>query len=245
MPLEPDLALHFDAWKSGPSPATTGRLLKAVHPIIDTALRSYGGGSVASPTLRSKAKQMAIGAFGTYDPERGTLKTHLLSQLQGLRRSATREQNIISRPEQVGLDYHHLQQSENELRDWYGREPSDLEVADHTGLSLKRIGHIRRSNLPLAEGQTLRPDAEGNSNVPASSRPDQVTQDADAWHSFVYHDLGATDQVIMDHTLGRNGRPKLSSSQIAQRLGITVGAVSQRTAKIQKLLDQRQELDLL
>lgn len=241
--LEPDYADAFQAWKASPTPATNSKLLTAVHPVIQTALQSYGGSSAASPTLRSKARQMALHAFQSYDPSRGRLRTHLLSQLQSLRRAAAKEQNIIGLPEQVGLDYQHLTQAENELRDQLGRDPSDAETADHTGLSFKRLAYIRQARMPVAEGTSEVPDAEGNMSSPASALPG--ADDSLAWQEFVYHDLGTTDKVIMDYVLGRHGSPRLPPGEIAKRLGITVGAVSQRTAKMQKLLDQRNEMSVL
>ena len=65
MKLEQDYQPAYDAWKLKPDPTTTGALLKAVNPIIDTAVKTFGGGR-KSNTLRSRAKQLAIGAFGTY-----------------------------------------------------------------------------------------------------------------------------------------------------------------------------------
>jgi hypothetical protein len=56
---------------------------------------------------------------------------------------------------------------------------------------------------------------------------------------FVYDDLGPTDKLIMDLTLGRNGRRKVSTAEIAQKLRMTPGAISQRAAKIQAMLDKR------
>jgi Mn-dependent DtxR family transcriptional regulator len=56
---------------------------------------------------------------------------------------------------------------------------------------------------------------------------------------FVYGDLSPTDKLIMDMTLGRNGRRTAATQDIARRLNITPGAVSQRAAKIQQMIDQR------
>ncbi len=229
----------FQAWKSTPTPQTSGKLLTAVRPVIDTALRSYGGSGAQSPNLRSRARQMTLQAFQTYDPYQGSIKTHLLSQLRGLQRHSAQEQQIIRIPEQVGLDYQHLLSSENELRDQLGRDPSDAEIGDHTGLSAKRLAYIRQSRGSVAEG-TFSP-AGSTAELPASQGVNNHEEE-DAWTNFVYADLGPVDRVVLDYSLGRNGSPKLSTQQIAQRLGVTSGAISQRTAKLQALLDSRHEL---
>jgi hypothetical protein len=43
----------------------------------------------------------------------------------------------------------------------------------------------------------------------------------------------------MDMTLGRNGRRRTSTQDIAKKLRVSPGAVSQRAAKIQDMLDKR------
>jgi DNA-directed RNA polymerase specialized sigma subunit len=183
---------------------------------------------------------MALKALDTYDPARGNVRTHLLSQLQSLRRASAQAQNIISIPEQVSLDFSRLNENENELRDRLGRDPSDDELADSTGLSVRRIRKVRAFNQPVAEGMTTRevgPDdsygGDTASTIPGSTRA------ADAWFNFVYEDLSPVDKLVADMTLGRNGRRKTSTQDIARRLNITPGAVSQRAAKIQAMLDKK------
>ena len=161
--------------------------------------------------------------------------------MQGLRRLAAKEQNIISIPEQVGLDFSRLSTTENELRDSLGREPSDDELADSTGLSTRRIRKIRAFKQPISEGMTAARsgDSDDETNTEIASSLPNYTRHADAWLEFVHGDLSPTDQLIMDLTLGRNGKRKTSTQEIAQRLRLSPGAISQRAAKIQQMIDQR------
>jgi DNA-directed RNA polymerase specialized sigma subunit len=229
----------YPQWTANKTPETSSALLHSLQPVIDTAVMSYAGQS-ASPTIRSRAKLMTLKALETYDPNRGNVRTHLLSQLQSLRRLSAQSQNIISIPEQVGLDYTRLNDTENELRDQLGRDPTDSEIADATGLSTRRIQKIRAFNQPVSEGMTTREvtDEESYGGDVASAIPNS-TRAADAWFNFVYEDLGPVDKLIADMTLGRNGRRKTSTQEIARRLNITPGAVSQRAAKIQAMLDKQ------
>lgn len=237
------VSAEFDAlypqWVANKTPQTSTALLNSIQPVIDTAVMSYAG-QAASPNIRSRAKLMALKALDTYDPARGNVRTHLLSQLQSLRRVSAQTQNIISIPEQVGLDYGRLTESEAELHDQLGRDPTDDELADHTGLSKRRIQKIRAFNQPVAEGMTTREvtDEESYGGDVASTIPNS-NRAADAWFNFVYEDLSPVDKLIADMTLGRNGRRKASTQDIARRLNITPGAVSQRAAKIQALLDKQ------
>lgn len=227
-------------WVKHKTPETNTQLLQRVQPVIDTAVSSYGGAS-ASPVLRSRARLMALKAMDTYDPKRGNVRTHLLSQLQGLRRLSAQEQNIIGIPEQVGLDYQKLHSAENELRDSLSRDPSDDELADATGLSVRRIRKVRAFNQPVATGSTVTETADDNYDGEIASTIPNQNRSADAWMEFVYGDLTPTDKLIMDLTLGRNGRRRASTQDIARRLNITPGAVSQRAAKIQAMIDRRYE----
>jgi DNA-directed RNA polymerase specialized sigma subunit len=235
-----DFDTLYPQWKANQSPETNTRMLQVIQPIVDTAVSSYGG-KATSPNLKSRARLMALKALSTYDPQRGNVKTHLLSQLQSLRRLSAQEQNIISIPEQVGLDYRRLAESENELRDNLGRDVLDDELADHTGLSVRRIRKVRAFNQPVSEGMTTARSStsEDAANTDIASSLPGATNTADAWMNFVYDDLSPTDKLIMDMSLGRNGRRATSTQDIARRLNITPGAVSQRAAKIQNMIDQR------
>ena len=243
--LEPTFEPHYNAWKSNPNPQTTGNLLKVLDPVINEAIRTYGGGAIGSPTLRSKAKRLTIQAINGYDPSRAKLRTHLLSQLQGLRRMSAKEEQVLNIPEQVLLDLGGLRESENQLRDKLSREPSDLELADHTGLSRKRIAYLRTMKPSFAEGRLLRVDDEGTSlNQPAIENQSGANKGLSAWHEFVYYDLDPLDQQIMEHTLGMHNKPVLSNQMIAKKLNLSAGAISQRKARIQDKLDQYQSTGL-
>jgi DNA-directed RNA polymerase specialized sigma subunit len=234
--LEPEFAAPYTAWKTDPSPTNADALLSAVHPVLTSALRTYGH---PSPTLRSRAKVIALDAMGRYDPTQAKLRTHLLMQLQGLRRHAARELQILPLPEQVGLDLSRTQKAEDELRDQLGRDPSTAELADHTGLSLKRLAYIRQSK-PGVLASTL------SAGSGAEDRYDPGIQEAQShaanWQEFVYHDLGPTDQLIMEHSLGLHGQPVLNNNAIAAKLSVSPGAISQRKAKIQGMLDMQEDL---
>ena len=64
------------------------------------------------------------------------------------------------------------------------------------------------------------------------------TDPYDEWVDAVYHDLGEIDRVIMSYRTGFRGAPVLSNGDIAKRLKMTPGAVSQRANRIQGKLDE-------
>ncbi len=236
--LEPEFQGVFNTWKSSPSPAASGAMLRAVRPVIDSALKSYAGNS-SSPLLLSRARRMALDAMHTYDPAKAGLKTHLLGQLRGLHRVGVQQNQIIAIPEQIQLDKHHVHEAENRLRDFMGRDPTDIELADETGLSPKRLGYIRNAHNGTPEGMMT--TETGEEGYQPAVRPDPAS---DGWVSFVYGSLAPIDQTIMEHTFGLHGRKQVSGQVLARKLGITPAAVSQRKARIQKTLDSRDDLGI-
>jgi DNA-directed RNA polymerase specialized sigma subunit len=244
--LEPQFAPAFHAWSADPSPAKSDDFLKAIDPVVQEGLNVYGGRN-NNPMMRSRARRIALEAASKYDPAKAGLKTHLMAHFQGLRRYGAQQSQVIKVPEAVALDQQHLTESETELRDQFGRDPSDLELADHTGLSRKRIAHIRGYRPAVAEGRLASladQDEEGGAGGgfdPAVEGPDRSMLRA----QFLYHDLDPHDQVILEYGLGLNGSPKLPAAQIARRLRISPGAVSQRASRIQQKLDELEDAEIL
>lgn len=235
--IEDDFAPAFTAWQQKPNKQTMGLLLNQVQPAIEKGIAANVGKQV-SPVLRSSARKLAIGAIKSYDPSRAQLSTHIINHMRGLRRIGRQQQNIIRVPERIAIDQHFLSQSEAELEDMLGREPTTSELADRTGISMRRIGKIRSYKPPVYEGSLLNQQSgEDDPFLPAveNDRGDYVIK-------AVYDDLDETNQQIVEWTLGLYGKPKLSNQQIASRLRMTPGGVSQRKALIQQRIDEMEQL---
>ena len=237
--LEPDFRPHFEAWRKEPSPAHTTRLLDAVHPVLDTGIKAFGGPD--SPLIRSRAKRIALDALQSYDPQKAALKTHLLNHLQGLQRHAHRQARMLSMPERVALERSMLSQHENILRDELGREPTSLELADRTGIPLKRQEKLRRYTGGFAEGQTMIGfnDEDGPVDVAIQHHTPLMRK-----LEVLKDDLDPTDQAIVEHAAGLYGRQPIPATDLARKLNLTPGRISQRTAAIQRKLDELDDLGI-
>lgn len=234
--LEPEYAHAYSAYKSDPSPSTTGALLSAVEPVITLGLRTYGMSE--APTLRGQAKRLALGAFSSYDPSRASLRTHVMSHLQGLQRQSARQSRVLAEPERVGLARGQLASAEAEAFDALGRDPSTAELSDRTGLSRTMINRIRSYHPGVAEGR-FAPVDEDSGSEPVIQGKDPVMRLA----AFLHEDLDGRDQTILEHSLGLFGAKKLRHGEIAKKLGLSPGAVSQRAERIQSRLDELQSLE--
>lgn len=232
--LEDDFREPFTAWKAAPGPESNAKMLDTLAPVIEKGIRTHVGDP--NPLLTSRARQLALQGLRSYDPKRSRLQTHLFNQFQGLKRISRQQTQPIQVPERVQLDAYHLKNYEQELMDTLGREPTDVELANHSGFSRRRIAHVRRMQTGLPEGYMEQVAPGFNPGL----LPDNKAQNT--WVEMVYDDLPAIDQKILEHTLGLHGRPRLPNQAIAKLLNRSPGAISQRKARIQALLDQEENL---
>jgi len=231
---EPSSSLDtaYDSWKTDPSPQNMGLALTAASPVINSALRSYGKGNQA---LKGRARILAAKAIQNYDPQKGTkLRTHMMNQMQPLIRSARQYSQPVHIPERAQADLYQVEEGHQRFFDEHGREPSEKELADLTGLSIKRIAHVRTfRNTGLPESALTQLGDEGEEQF----LPGMEEMDSEQIYiEFIHHDLDPIDQKILEWRTGLYGKPKLSNNEIAKKLGLSAGAVSQRAAKISKRL---------
>src|SRR5690606_1776090 len=94
--LEKQYRDPYFAWRDDPSPQNATNLLKAIKPEIDRAIAAYVG--TPNPLIRGKAKQLALRAAKTYDPTKARFGTHIVNQLQSLRRVNRQQTQILPMP---------------------------------------------------------------------------------------------------------------------------------------------------
>jgi DNA-directed RNA polymerase sigma subunit (sigma70/sigma32) len=233
--LEDEFREPYRAYKLNQSPSRRTAMVKAVDPIIQTGMRTFGGGA-NSPQLKGRARLIAANAVDSYDPGRGSLRTHLMASLQGLQRYAAQQNQLIHVPERVAQEGAALAAAENELFDQLSRSPSISELADFTGFSPKRIAYVRSTRPAVTEGQISESgqDDEGFGFEPGVMGPDAFLHRI----QFIYDDLDPVDQVLVEHSVGLNGQQKMSGKQLARKLNLSPGAISQRMARIQAQVDE-------
>ena len=231
--LEPEHAEAFNAWKANPSQEANRQILDTLSPMIDTGIRAHVG--EPNPLLTSQARRLTLDALQTYDPNRSRLRTHVVNNLQGLKRINRKLQQGVTIPERVSQDAYRLTAGTQELQDRLGREPTDAELSDHLAFPVSRIAHVRKFRPAVAEGTMAAVLPSGTAAV----QPGQMQQ---TWTELVYDDLPTIDKTILEHTLGLHGRPMLSNQQLAVKLGHSPGSISQHKQRIQSLLDQEEAL---
>lgn len=206
-----------------------------LQPTIDYAVAAYAGKN-ASPLVKSRARLLAAQAVKSYNPKAGTkLKTFVQQHLQAIQRLAPHINDPLSPSDRFRRDQQQITQGTNQLYENLGREPSDDELSDHTGLSIKRLRKVRsrmRGRLPFTVYEDQGEEDDSNDVVGSTRLP------YDDWQDAVYHDLPEQDKIIFVHRTGYGGADVLSNQEIAAKLNISPAAVSQKAAKLQAKLDQ-------
>ena len=216
-------------WLADPTPDNTGALLGSVKDTVESALSSYAGDH--KDGLRTRAKLLAVNAFRTYDPTKGTeLRTHVYNALQKLYRDRNDRYNLVHIPENVTMEKNSLYAASGAFKGEHGREPTVQELADLTGISMKRQEKISSYKPVSAESQLL--NEQGEMLFGAASDPHKV------WVDYVYSELDPVNKKIMEWKTGYGGAKQLPTAEIARSLKISAPAVSQRIGTITKRLEE-------
>ena len=216
-------------------------MLTSLQPDIEKAVR-YHTGSL-SPVSMGKARRETLAAMQRYDPAKGANpRTYLNSHLQGMQRWHQSRVNGVRIPARAAQHSRLIEQANRELSDTLGRDPSTSELAQHTNLTIDAVTNIRRFGRPTPGSSESQ--QEGSNPLVAEDQA-LMPKDNKAWLEMVYDDLDEKDRLIMEYSLGMFGQKKLSTSEIAKRIGASSSAVSQRRAKVQKYIDRALEVNPL
>ena len=224
--LYPDI---YEVWRSSPSPENTSAVLRAMDPVISSAVKSYGNGDSRNLT---KARILAAKALRTYDPSKKIkLNTYLMSQLKSLSRVARKRQNVIHIPENVYFNQQAIKRATEEHRELHGTDPDSITIADKTGLTVRQIEKANKYN-----------PATVSASMATSDKGDHMTDNQrdyyDIWVDHVYHDMDEKDRKIFSGVSGYKGAPVKSKQALAKELKMSPAAVSYRVSNIAKKLEE-------
>ncbi len=225
---QPSYQAAYKTYAGAPTPENASALLTHMEPIIGSAVSRYAGKDDA--LIRSRARKMTLDAVRSYDPRHGTrLTTHVTNHLQGLRRVSRQQSQFLKVPERASQEQAYLHRMEAELTENLGREPSTTELADYSALPVAKIGRLR-SYIQGAPESSLPEDIAVSNPFDPGARDVKIAQ-------LLHHELPERDQKILEWTLGMYGSPVLKNEQIAARLNVTPGAITQRKSLLQNKLD--------
>lgn len=214
-------------WKKDRSPENTKLVVEYLKPTIQSALHTYTPNQ--ENAFRLKAMSMALSELSKYQPEKGTSpKTFVFTSLQRLNRLRRERETPIHIPESQVYAKKLIDSKKAILQDKLGREPSDQELCDFVGISKKKLYKLNLNTATVNMSSTQ--DAETGHDL----QGDNSLSDTD-YYNYVYDSVSPIDQKIMEWSSGLKGQT-LSNNEIAHRLNLSPGAVSQHKAKIQQLM---------
>ena len=147
-------------WRADPTPENMKAVLDDLDTTINSEIQRFSG---PKPLLRSKARALAVKAVRSYDPAGGTrLRSWVVTQLQPLSRYNNSLKPIYA-PEDVSRKAYAISKARETLLDETGREPTDEELADRVGISVKRLGKIRGA-VPTIVNETMGEDDDDDSD---------------------------------------------------------------------------------
>ena len=213
-------------WLRNKSPESMSKVLDALSPTINSEITRYSG---SKPLLRSRAKVLAIKAVKSFDPMSGAkLNSWVVTNLKPLARYSIQQRDIHI-PEVAARQAAAVNTATEQLKDELGRDPTDEEIADELGISVKRVQAVRSKAVATVTSGTFdEMDTDDASAVPAVSKSDPVPFATEA----VYRDLSPEDKLIFDSATGSHGKPRIPGGEVAKQLGISPAAVSQRARAI-------------
>ena len=212
--------------------------MDTLNPTIEKALRAYAPN--ATDVVRSRARIIAAGAVRSFKADQGAdLNTHVYRQLQRLQRETPQITDPMAPPERARRDSGKILETIRQAADDIGREPTDEEIAELTGLPVRRVTKIRRS-LRSRVSESQYTEGFGNDDDEETDRDAVATERTgyDDWIDAVYHDLSEVDRVVMQYRTGYRGAPVLTNVDLSKRLKLSPAAVSQRVTRIQAKLDE-------
>lgn len=213
-------------WVKNKTPENMSKVVESFYNTINSEITRYSG---PKNLLRSQAKLLTVKAIKSFNPMSGAkLNSWIVTNLKPLSRYSV-QQRDVKIPEVAARQAAQVNRAFDDLRDEYGRDPTDEEVADELGITPKRVKDVRRKAVASIPSSMF-DEIEGDdvSSVPGVVTPSKVPFAQDA----VYRELGPEDRFIFDSITGLNGAKQLQAKEVARRLGISPAAVSQRAARI-------------
>ena len=220
----------WEQYRKNKSPQLRDELLKRFDGLIQSQVNKWAG-PVPRQALVTEAKILAVKAFDTYKPNMGTaLGTHVVNSLQPLSRIVYTHQNTMRIPENTAIKIQTYNTAVENLKAMYGRPPTTDELHSELGWNTKEIARMRDySHKNLIESG---PEISGDFF--------EKDDDSDVMLAGIYAELLPEEKTLFEYITGYNNRPKLSNTQIKERMHMSQAQLSYKktllTKKIQGIM---------
>ena len=197
-----DMELYY-AFKKSPSPQTFQPLYEQFKPtIINAAYKNMHKSPIPKAAHMAMAAQSFYDALRTFDPSKGVLNSHIYQNVENKgKRLNYKYQNIGYIPEARASKFGPIVNTIAMLRTHLGREPSAIEVADESSLSVKTVETFMKEN----RGSRLLDESHAGDSFFQSDKAQQLARD-------IQYELIPAHRVVLEHMVGLNGKQIIEKS---------------------------------
>jgi DNA-directed RNA polymerase specialized sigma subunit len=239
----------WQKWKDGgEKPEHLKPLLDLYEPVMASRVRAWKAPTVPESAFKAELKSHVIKAFQSYDPTRGAaLNTHVEARLPKAMRYNNRYQNLEYLPEGQSGQIGKIQKARDALHEEYGRFPTTDELADHLGMTPKRLDTILKGvkrDIPMSR-------SGGSENYDYAAGGDRTGREFEEQQIAIAQNIlpdlfpGKPDMhAVFHYTFGTGGFPQITSTgELAKRMGKSESQVSRMKTQMGNTLRRHMGLD--
>ena len=234
-PLKQEDFLLWQTWNTGGrKPRDLSPLKKQFKGLIRKESNYWASRADLPPaSVHAEFNKQFVNAMKTYDPGKGAaMSTWVRNNLRKAHRWISSYQDPTRIAESRYYNIRQFQSVKSALDDQLGREPTSLEIAER--LKWPEV-EVQRMEAELRgaiySGGFGDKDGMGDPTKLTPSREGEVLR-------LLPYQLSPEQLSVFDYLVGRGGKPKLKSNQIAKRLGLSTSKVSRIKAEIEKQIDE-------
>ena len=213
-------------WKKTQDPEHLQPLIQSYAPVIANKVRQFKAPSVNESAFKAELQKHLIGAFETFDPNRGAqLSTHVENRLRKAQRFNAAFQNVAYIPEGQAAHIGRINRATNELNEMFGRPPTHEEIGDHIGIKPSMVTKVLNAQRKDVRASSF----ESDPTEIAMHRDQEVL-------SLLPYNLSDDEKKVFNHIFGQEGAMKTDSTNvIANKLGKSPSQISRlRTSILEK-----------
>lgn len=217
----------IEAWHEENDKQAYKELKRRHKGMVMKKVNQFASSAVPKPALKGQAWKLFDKAVDDYDPsENAQFSTYLHYQLLKLDRYTKKYQNVARIPESVASKIGDFDRVHQQLSEQKGREPTHDELSDELDMSKSRVKQIDRSR---------RQDLFESGIKGLVDEPDDLNRNVDYVLEDVRTLLSPQQKEVYDHLIGYEDKEKIESKkELANKLGMSAGRLSQITKQISK-----------
>jgi len=230
-------------WQENPNPDDFEWLYNAHQPMIFRAGERYiRSATVPKNAVKGSLLRGYVEALETFDPTKGAqFISHFYNGVGRTGRYLQKYTNVGRIPEDRAGLINLMQSRENELREQFGRPPTDTELADDMLVSAQDLALLKNRKITPKLVGTLRKEIRPDMVAEMAGGSVELHRDSDMQRRivFLHGSLNPEQQLVLEHTFEGFGKPVIEDDmQLAQQINLSPQKVRALKAQIRKKVER-------